>query len=145
MKTVGELEVGDVFYTQTQQGIIDGPYAVTKEGICGLSNRNISLGPCAKALSERDIIQEALRKEGRFQDDDSVEAWIKYGFDANCACQWIRIGCWDADIADALREAGIGPLDVWHTISPFELVKGGYAKFVELVHKAKNNLPNTGS
>jgi hypothetical protein len=147
MKPVSELEVGDVFYIQSKPGSIDGPYVVTREtGFCDSSGHAISLAPDTKALSEREAIQLALRQDGRCQDADAaVDAWQAYGFDFRCARRWIRVGCWDAAIAAALRDAGIGPLDVWHIVNPFEAIKGGYAKFIELVHQAKDSLHNTGS
>jgi hypothetical protein len=105
----------------------------------------VSLAPGAKAPSERDAIQSVLQQGDRCQNvDAAVDAWLAYGFDFDNSLRWIRAGCLNAAIAAALRDSGIGPLDVWHIVNPFEAIKGGYSEVIELVRHAKDSLRNTG-
>jgi hypothetical protein len=146
MKPVKSLEIGDVFYIMDCPGLISGPYTVTKDlrGMLGYrtpSGHIVTLAPDTQALSELDAIREVLRRDGRCRDIDAAAgAWPAYGFDYHGACRWIRNGCWDAAIAAAFRDAGLGALDFWHVMNPIDAVNDGYVTVDELISRARNQI-----
>ena len=59
---------------------------------------------------------EMLERHGHaFAGPNSLETaqdWLNNGFSVEEADEWCEIGCWDADVADRFRGAGLSPAEV---------------------------------
>jgi hypothetical protein len=146
-KLVRELAIGDVFYITDDAGLLFGPYTVTKElmgtrGVRNANNHIVTMAPDTQALSERDAIQEILRRNGFCP--TLVDAWQANGFDFHGACQWISIGCWDADVAAAFRAAGVKPEAAWHVLNPINSVQCNYTTLNVLIARAQEHQHERG-
>jgi hypothetical protein len=137
------MSVGDIFYVLEEPGLVNGPYTLTDE----LDVRNafgdiIAMSPDCPVLSVREAIREVRLCYRRFDNDvdieDEVVDWVQRGFDPREADYWMAIGCYDAAVAAAFRDAGISREAAWYTLNPIDSVRCKYTGVDELINRAKS-------
>jgi hypothetical protein len=136
------MSVGDIFYVLEEPGIVNGPYTLTEElDIRNASGDIIAMSPNRRVLSVREAIREVRLCYRRFDNDvdieDEVVNWVQHGFDPREADYWMFIGCYDAEVAAAFRDAGISREAAWYTLNPIDSVRCKYTNVDELINRAK--------
>jgi hypothetical protein len=146
MKLVHDLAVGDIFYAPDEFGQISGPYTVTEErGIRKEGGHLVDMAPNTPVMSKYEAIREVLLRVGRgYATNCVVQPWIDHQFDFSAACQWISIGCWDADVAAAFHAAGVKPEVAWHVLNPIISVRCNYTTLSVLIARAQEHQHESG-